>query len=130
MVNKVILVGNLGSDPEFIDQHSICKFSLATTERWRSKEGVKKEETQWHNCVVFGKLAEFANSYLKKGSKIYLEGQIKYNSFEKDGVTKYSTSINTKEIKILDSKSEKTNHGVPEKTQSSNKDEDTDDLPF
>src|SRR5215212_6898724 len=98
-VNKVILVGNLGKDPEVRRMTSgepIVNLSLATSESWRDKSsGERKEKTEWHRVVIFNEnLAKVAEQYLKKGSKVYLEGQLqtrKYN--DKDGVEKYSTEV-------------------------------------
>jgi len=101
-VNKAIIVGQLGKDPEVLT--GITKFSVATSEDWLDKNSVKQSKTEWHNCVCFGKLAEIAGKYLKKCSKVYIEGKIETNKWEKDGVTRYSTSINVRELQMLDSK--------------------------
>lgn len=106
-VNKVILVGRLGKDPELTyvgANTALCKFSLATTDSYKDKSGNKQETTEWHNIVVWGKLAEVCNLYLKKGSQAYLEGKIQYRSYEKDGQTRYYTEINANEIQFLGGK--------------------------
>ncbi len=98
-VNKVILVGQLGKDPEtktMQDGKMNCKFSLATSETYG---GNKK--TEWHNITVWGKTAEIVSQYCKKGKQIYLEGKIQYRSYEKDGQTKYITEINARKITFL-----------------------------
>jgi len=95
-INRVILVGNLGKDPEVMTFDNGVKkasFSLATTESYKNKEGAKVDQTEWHNIVVWRGLAEVAEKYLRKGSQIYLEGKIKTRSYEQDGVKKYITEI-------------------------------------
>ena len=95
-VNKVILVGNLGRDPEvrfMPNGEAVCNFSIATTENWKDKSGVKQEKTEWHNIVMYRKLAEIAGEYLKKGRPVYVEGRLQTRKWEKDGVTRYSTEI-------------------------------------
>lgn len=106
-VNKAILIGNVGKDPEVKHTKSgssVAKISLATAESWKDASGNKQEKTEWHNVVFFGRLAEIVGSYLKKGSKVYIEGSIRTDKYEKDGVTKYSTSIIGKEMRMLDSR--------------------------
>ena len=115
MLNKVFLIGNLGNDPEFQTLESgksVAKFSIATSEVWKDKDGNKKEETQWHNCTVWGKQAEIINMYSKKGSRLYLEGEITYRSYEKDGEKKYYTEIVINEFKFLSNKTESNNSGA------------------
>jgi single-strand DNA-binding protein len=95
-VNKVILVGNVGKDPEIVTAQSgkkIVKFSVATSESWRDKtSGERKEQTEWHNIVVFNdNLAEVAEKYVAKGKKVYLEGKQRTRKWEKDGVTRWTT---------------------------------------
>ena len=96
-VNKVILVGRLGKDPEVRYLESgvaLAKFSMATSERYEDRNtGEFKEVTQWHLVVLWRKLAEIAEKYLKKGDQIYLEGKLKTKSWEKDGVTRYTTEV-------------------------------------
>jgi single-strand DNA-binding protein len=98
MVNKVILIGNLGRDPEVRSTPSgqpVASFTLATNRRWRDKNGNRQEETEWHNIVVWGKQAEIAGQYLKKGKQIYLEGRLQTRSWEdrQSGEKKYKTEI-------------------------------------
>lgn len=110
-VNKVILVGNLGKDPEVRYAPSgdaICNFSLATTESWKDKSsGERKELTEWHRVSFFGKLAEIAGQYLKKGSQVYVEGSLRTRKWtDKEGVERYSTEIRGDEMKMLGSRPE------------------------
>jgi single-strand DNA-binding protein len=94
--NRVQLIGNLGMNPEvkkFDNGSALTKFSLATTQTYNNAKGEKVKETQWHNLVIWGKMAETAGKYLKKGSEIAVEGRIEYRTYEKDGQTKYITEI-------------------------------------
>ncbi|RLC34858.1 MAG: single-stranded DNA-binding protein [Candidatus Nealsonbacteria bacterium] len=105
MINKVILIGFLGSNPEINYTSSslaIARFSVATSETWKDKSsGKKKEKTEWHRIVAFGRLAEICGDYLTKGSQVYIEGRLQTSSWEKDGVTRYSTDIIANEMKML-----------------------------
>lgn len=96
-INKVILVGNLGNDPEIRympNGGAVANITVATSESWTDKNtGEKKEVTEWHRVVLFGKVAEIAGEYLKKGSQVYIEGQLKTRKWEKDGVERYTTEI-------------------------------------
>lgn len=96
-VNKVILVGTLGQDPEIRyapNGGAIANISVATSESWNDRNsGEKKEVTEWHRVVIFGKLAEIAGEYLKKGSQVYFEGQLRTRKWEKDGIERYSTEV-------------------------------------
>jgi single-strand DNA-binding protein len=104
-VNKVILIGNLGKDPEFKftpGGQAVATFSIATTERYADKSGQRQEKTEWHNIVVWGKLAELANQYLKKGRSVYIEGRITTRSWDdKDGNKRYKTEIVGNSIQFL-----------------------------
>ena len=95
-VNKVILVGNLGKDPEvrYLDSGvAVANFSLATTENYKNKQGEKVSQTEWHNIVLWRGLAEVAEKWLKKGSSVYIEGKIRTNKWEdKEGNTRYNTA--------------------------------------
>lgn len=114
-VNKVILIGNLGKEPEvryFPSGDAIANATLATTESWKDRtSGEQKEHTEWHNLVFPGKLGEIAGKYLKKGSKIYVEGSLKTRSWEKDGVKRYTTEIRVSEMQMLDGKPEGAQQG-------------------
>ena len=106
-VNKVILVGNLGRDPEvrfMPNGEAVCNFSIATTENWKDKSGVKQEKTEWHNIVMYRKLAEIAGEYLKKGRPVYVEGRLQTRKWEKDGVTRYSTEVIADSMQMLGGK--------------------------
>lgn len=107
-VNKVILIGNLGKDPEvryFPSGDAIANATIATTEGWKDKQtGEQKEATEWHNVVFPGKLGEIAGKYLKKGSKVYVEGSLRTRKWEKDGVTRYTTEIRVQDMQMLDGK--------------------------
>jgi len=109
-VNKVILIGNLGQDPELRYTPSgaaVTNFSIATNEVWKDKDGNQQERTEWHRIVLWTKLAEIAGEYLKKGSKIYIEGRLQTRSWEdKDGVKKYTTEVIGDNMTMLDAKGE------------------------
>lgn len=95
-LNKVMLIGNLGKDPELKytpSGQAVATFSLATTRKWRDKEGGDKEDTQWHNIKVWGRTAEVANQYLKKGRQVFIEGRLEHRSYEQDGQRKYFTEV-------------------------------------
>jgi single-strand DNA-binding protein len=115
-VNKAIIVGNLGRDPEMrytASGDTISSFSVATTETWKDKQGEKQEKTEWHNITIFGKLGEIAGEYLKKGSSVYLEGRIQTDKYtDKAGIEKYSTKIIADRMQMLGGKPE----GSPSKT--------------
>lgn len=107
-VNKVILIGNIGKDPEmkaFPNGDAYCNLGLATSESWTDKaSGEKKERTEWHNLVFTRKLAEIVGQYLKKGSKIYVEGSLRTRQWEKDGIKRYTTEIMVNDMQMLDGK--------------------------
>ena len=108
-VNKVILVGNLGKDPESRvtgSGEAVCTFSIATTESWRDKAtGDKKEVTEWHKVVAYGKLAEIAGEYLRKGSQVYVEGKIKTRKWQdNNGQDRYTTEIIASTLTMLGKK--------------------------
>lgn len=95
-VNRVILLGRLGRDPKTSDAQglAICRLALATTRRYKGRDGEKKEETEWHNVVVFGKTAEVAQQYLVKGSEVYIEGRLHTRKYtDKQGVERYATEV-------------------------------------
>ena len=104
-LNKAILIGNLGKDPELRytpSGQAVSTFSLATSRRWKDKEGQQKDQTDWHNLVAWGKQAEIAKEYLKKGSSIYVEGRIQYRSYDdKEGNKKYITEIVIQNFQML-----------------------------
>jgi single-strand DNA-binding protein len=105
-INKVILIGNLGRDPEVrytAGGSAVANLSVATTESWRDKQtGEKKEATEWHKVVVFGKTAEIAGEYLKKGRTVYIEGRLQTRKYQdKDGQERYSTEIVASDMQML-----------------------------
>ena len=108
-VNKVFLIGRTGKDPEVkeVNGTTVAKFSLATSENWKDKDGNKKEATEWHNIVIWGKLCEVVRKYVKKGDLLYVEGKIKAEKWEKDGVSRYTTNIVVDQLTMLGSKSDK-----------------------
>jgi len=105
-VNKVILVGNLGADPEIrhtATGDAVCTLSLATTEKYKDKTGAQQEVTEWHRVAMFRRLAEIAGEYLRKGSSIYVEGRLKTRKWQdKNGQDRYTTEIEASEMKMLD----------------------------
>ncbi len=107
-VNKVILVGRLGKDPEIRYAQSgvaVTNFTLATNEEWMDKaSGEKKEKTEWHRVVAFGKLGEICGKYLTKGKQVYVEGKLQTRSWEQDGATRYMTEIVADQMQMLDVK--------------------------
>jgi|SRR3990167_2622606 len=109
-VNKVILVGALGADPEIkVGERTLTKMSVATNESWTDKEGVKQEKTEWHKVTAWGKLGDLCGQYLKKGRQVYVEGKIQTRSWDDDaGVKKYITEVVADTVKFL-GKSDKEN---------------------
>jgi len=103
-VNKVILVGNLGADPEIrytAGGTAVCRLSIATSRRYTDKQGNRQEETAWHRVDAWGKLAEICGQYLSKGRQVYIEGRLRYGSYEKDGVKHYTTDIVAETMQML-----------------------------
>ncbi len=101
-INKIIIIGHLGQDPEKVGDNQITKISVATTEKWKDREsGEAKEATEWHRCTFFGHLANSAMKYLYKGAKIYIEGKNVTHKWEKEGVTMYTTEIHVREYILL-----------------------------
>jgi single-strand DNA-binding protein len=107
-MNKVILIGNLGGDPEINYTHSgvpIAKFSLATSEKWKDKKtGEMQNRTEWHRITAFARLAEICDEYLSKGKQVCIEGKIQKSSWEKDGITRYNTEIIASTMEMLGSR--------------------------
>lgn len=95
-LNKVMLIGNLGKDPELKytpSGQAVVTFSLATTRKWKDKDGNEKEDTQWHNIKAWGRLAEIINQYAKKGRQVFVEGRLEHRQYEQDGQKKYFTEV-------------------------------------
>ncbi len=108
-VNKVILVGNLGRDPELRympNGNAVANFSVATSETWKDQQGQQQERTEWHNIVMYRRLAEIAGEYLKKGAKIYIEGRLQTSKWQdqQSGQDRYKTEIVANEMQMLDSR--------------------------
>ncbi len=144
MLNKVMLIGRLGADVELnhlASGNAIAKFQLATSRRWKDKQsGEKKEETEWHRITFFGRTAEVCAEYLKKGSQIYIEGRIKTDKYEKNGVDTYSTGIIGDRMNMLGMKNNSDSQGTQQnkppyaqqKQQpvANNQEDFDDDVPF
>lgn len=108
-VNKVILVGRLGADPELKytpQSKALCNLRVATSESWKDKGGTKQERTEWHRVTAWGQQAEHCNQYLRKGSEVYLEGRLQTRSYEKDGRKQYATDIVADKVVFLGGKRE------------------------
>jgi single-strand DNA-binding protein len=141
-VNKVILVGNLGRDPEVRTLESgvkVARFSIATTESYNDRNtGQRVDQTEWHNIVLWRGLAEIAEKYLRKGNQVYLEGKLQTRSYQdKDGITKYSTEIVGQNMNMLGGRPASNEGGYESSSQSTTPPaspvdlpEETDDLPF
>lgn len=129
-INKVILIGNLGKDPQtkkFDNGNKLCNFSIATTENWTDKNtGEKKSKTDWHNISVGGKLADICDRFLNKGSKVYVEGKLSYREYEKDGEKRIFTEVKASSITFMggNNNDNSSNYSAPEPTN------EPDDLPF
>jgi single-strand DNA-binding protein len=130
-VNKVILVGRLGKDPEvkkMTNGESVTNATLATSENWKDKSGEKQEKTEWHNLVFYRRLAEIAGEYLKKGSQIYVEGKLQTRKWQdKEGKDRYTTEIVVNEMTMLGNKVIGQSEQQPSK---SGKKDDDFDIPF
>ena len=108
-INKVILIGNLGRDPEVRYMPSgdaVANITIATTDTWKDKAGEKQEQTEWHRVAMFGKTAEIAGEYLKKGSQVYIEGKLQTRKWtDKEGQERYTTEIRADRMQMLGSRS-------------------------
>ncbi|HEY8355389.1 MAG TPA: single-stranded DNA-binding protein [Methylophilaceae bacterium] len=103
-LNKVMLIGNLGRDPDvryMPNGDAVCNFSIATTDTWKDKNGQRQERTEWHNIVMYRRLAEVAGEYLSKGRSVYIEGRIQTRKWEKDGQERYTTEIIADQMQML-----------------------------
>jgi len=138
-INKVILVGNLGADPETrytTSGSAITSIRIATSESWKDKQtGEQQERTEWHRVKFFGRIAEIAGEYLKKGAQVYVEGKLRTDEYEKDGVKRYSTDIIADEMQMLGGKPEggqRAQRQAPQRGQSSAPAplDDDDSIPF
>jgi single-strand DNA-binding protein len=141
MVNKVILIGNLGADPEIRYTQSgmaVANFRIATTDRFKDREGEWQERTEWHRIVFFGRTAEVCGEYLTKGKQVYVEGRLQTRSWEdKEGQTRYTTEIVGRDMKMLGQRGDaggaaRKGRGRPDKPAPPPEPEDNyeDDIPF
>jgi single-strand DNA-binding protein len=134
MVNKAVLIGRLGADPEVRytpDGLMVTNLRLATSERWKDKNGERAERTEWHRIVTFGKLAEICGNYLSKGSLIYIEGRIQTRSWEdKDGIKRYTTEIVALNMQMLESKGQIKDQEVAPPPLPGSESVPEDDVPF
>ena len=133
-LNRVMLIGRLGQDPTLKytpSQVAVCELSLATSEKWTDNSGAKQERTEWHKLIAYSKSAELINQYMSKGKLIYIEGKITYRSWEKDGVTRYTTEIIIQNFQFLEKADTqaKTRDGKPMYSDVDNK-FSTKDIPF
>jgi len=128
MLNKAMLIGNLGADPETRftqDGTCVCNIRVATTERFKNRNGERQERTEWHRVVLWGRLGEIANEYLRKGSRVYIEGKIETRKWtDRDGNDRYTTEIRASDMKMLSSRegSGSFQNGTPAKPAGSEKD--------
>lgn len=140
-MNKVILIGNVGNDPEtkeFEGGNKMVTLSLATTENWKDKNGEKKSKTEWHNLSVYGKLSDVVEKYVKKGDKLAVTGKISTSEVEKDGEKKYFKNIIVQEMEMLGkpngngNANEEQKEGAKQKAKASESGDskEDDDLPF
>lgn len=140
-INKVILVGNLGQDPEVkftAGGAAVTTLSIATSESWKDKEsGNEQKKTEWHRVVLWRRLAEIAGEYLKKGSKVYIEGQLQTRKWEQEGQTRYTTEVIARDMQFLDSRGNMDNsNSLPDISSTSEDSVDSeqeikdDDIPF
>lgn len=137
MVNKVMLIGRLGGDPEIrytTGGTAIANFTLATSENWKDKEGNKQEKTEWHKIVAFRRLAEICGEYLNKGKQIYIEGRIQTRAWEdKDGNKRYTTEIVANQMQMLGSAKDSPPSSAPSQSSAPPKEDDLpsdEDIPF
>lgn len=136
-VNKVILVGHLGKDPEtryMTNGEAVTNFSIATTETWKDKSGEKQEKVEWHNITAYRKLAEIISQYVKKGALIYIEGKLQTRKWQdKEGKDRYTTEIIADQMQMLGGKSEQQDNKEPAKKEQvapQKNDNFDDDIPF
>ncbi len=140
-INKAILIGNLGKDPELRytpGGQAVASFPVATSEKWRDRDGVLQDKTEWHNIVVWGRQAETAKEYLSKGRQVYIEGRIQTRSWEdKDGNKRYTTEIVAQRVNFLGGRDQASGGGpsqdeggAPQAPPPDNLSEEDEDLPF
>lgn len=135
MINKAILLGRVGKDPEFKSGNggNVARFSLATSESWKDKNtGEKKENTEWHNIIAFEPLANVVRDWVKKGDKLYIEGKITTNKWtDQQGIERHSTSIQAQTLKMLESKNKSESQSCSNQNQNAQESSFVDDqVPF
>jgi single-strand DNA-binding protein len=135
-LNKVMLIGNLGKDPEVrytASGQAVASFSLATSEKFKNKNGEFEERTEWHRVTLWARLAEIAGEYLSKGKTVYIEGRLQTREYEKDGIKRYTTEIVGEKMQMLSPKGESRSAGPPAASNGGNREEppfQDDDIPF
>ena len=137
-VNKVVLVGHLGGDPETRytpNDTAVANFTVATNESWKDASGENQDKTEWHRCVIFGKPAQIAGDYIKKGQLVYLEGKLQTRNWEdKDGVKRYTTEVICEKFTMLgrkmDYENNKSSESFSSPEQKTEDKSDDEDLPF
>ena len=141
-INKVIIVGNLGQDPEIkytAGGAAVTTLSIATSDSWKDKDsGMDQERTEWHRVVLWRRLAEVAGEYLKKGSKVYIEGQLQTRKWEQEGQTRYTTEIIARDMQFLDSRGSSNSSSTQKSSEMNDQSAadvpdsaiDDDDIPF
>ena len=141
-INKVIIVGNLGQDPEIkytAGGAAVTTLSIATSDSWKDKDsGMDQERTEWHRVVLWRRLAEVAGEYLKKGSKVYIEGQLQTRKWEQEGQTRYTTEIIARDMQFLDSRGSSNSESTQKSSEMNDQSAadvpdsaiDDDDIPF
>ncbi len=140
-INKVILIGHVGKEPEIrhvSNGRAVNKFSLATTERYKNKAGERVEKTEWHNITLWTPLAEIVDKYVRKGSKLYIEGRLRTHSYEDDaGAKRYFTEVEARELVMLDTKADSGGVAPPDESASTTSQQapppvadEADNLPF
>lgn len=130
-LNKIMLIGHVGQDPEIKEgTHSMAKFSIATSRKWKGANGEYQEKTEWHSCTAWGKLVAIIEQWVKKGDLLYVEGRVEYSSTEKDGVKRYWTDINVQELSMLGKDLSKPKSKPEEQKRPEGNTDPNDDLPF
>jgi len=135
-LNKVMLIGNLGKDPEVrytASGQAVASFSLATSEKFKNKNGEFEERTEWHRVTLWARLAEIAGEYLSKGKTVYIEGRLQTREYEKDGIKRYTTEIVGEKMQMLSPKGESRSAGSPLGNNGASREEppfQDDDIPF
>lgn len=134
MLNKVVLIGRLGRDPEtrfMPNGEAVCNFSVATSESWKDSNGQKQERSEWHNVTMYRKLAEIAGQYLTKGSQVYLEGKIQSRKYQgKDGIERTAYDIIANEMKMLGGNAQTPQEQPKQPQGNAQSAEDISDVPF